>query len=153
MLPPNSISSSTGSRVVPATESTIARLSPASALSKLDLPTLGRPINAMRRYPSCTCAAPTSGSSLTIASSKSPLPRPCRAETKCGSPNPIFQSACASDSSLSPSTLLATRIVGFFALRSSCTRMSSSSSAPTCASTTKHKTSASPIASSALALT
>ena len=43
--------------------------------------------------------------------------------------------------------------MGFLALRSSCTKMSSSSSAPTCASTTKASTSASCIASSADALT
>ena len=44
VLPPSSISSSTGSRVVPATLSTTTRSSPASLLSRLeDLPTLGRP--------------------------------------------------------------------------------------------------------------
>ncbi|CAB4531792.1 unannotated protein [freshwater metagenome] len=43
------MSSSTGSRVVPATSSTIERCSPAKALSKEDLPTLGRPINATFR--------------------------------------------------------------------------------------------------------
>ena len=44
-------------------------------------------------------------------------------------------------------------MVGFLALRNSLTKMSSSSSAPTCASTTKANTSASRIACSAPALT
>src|SRR5487761_1151799 len=43
VVPPSSMSSSTGSLVVPATESTTARCSPASLLSRLDLPTFGRP--------------------------------------------------------------------------------------------------------------
>ena len=51
VLPPSSISSSTGSRVVPATLSTTTRSEPASRLSRLDLPTLGRPTSATRRGP------------------------------------------------------------------------------------------------------
>ena len=47
VVPPNSISSSTGSLVVPATSSTNTRASPARALSKLDFPTLGRPSRAI----------------------------------------------------------------------------------------------------------
>ena len=43
------MSSSTGSRVVPAASSTIERLSPAIAFNKLDFPTFGLPISAMRR--------------------------------------------------------------------------------------------------------
>src|SRR6478736_4506580 len=49
VLPPRSISSSTGSRVVPATESTTTRSVPASLLSSEDLPTFGRPSSATRR--------------------------------------------------------------------------------------------------------
>ena len=51
VLPPSSTSSSTGSRVVPATSSTTTRSSPASLLSRLDLPTFGRPSSATRRGP------------------------------------------------------------------------------------------------------
>ena len=51
VLPPSSISSSTGSLVVPATESTRTRSAPASLFSRLDLPTFGRPISATRRGP------------------------------------------------------------------------------------------------------
>ena len=55
VVPPSSISSSTGSRVVPATESTTARCSPASLFSRDDLPTLGRPMSATRRGPASAC--------------------------------------------------------------------------------------------------
>ena len=47
--PPKDNNESTGSRVVPAASSTIDRVSPAIALNKDDLPTLGRPINATLR--------------------------------------------------------------------------------------------------------
>ncbi len=49
--PPSSISSSTGSTVVPATLSTTTRSSPASLLSSEDLPTFGLPTIAIRRGP------------------------------------------------------------------------------------------------------
>ena len=47
----SSTSESTGSTVVPATESTTARCSPVSRLSRLDLPTFGLPTSATRRGP------------------------------------------------------------------------------------------------------
>ena len=49
--PSSSTRLSTGSIVVPATESTTERSSPVSRLSRLDLPTFGRPISATRRGP------------------------------------------------------------------------------------------------------
>ena len=51
VLPPSSISSSTGSTVVPEASSTTTRSSPASLFSSEDLPTLGRPMIAIRRGP------------------------------------------------------------------------------------------------------
>ena len=75
--------SSTGSRVVPATESTTTRSSPTTWLSSDDLPTLGRPSSATRRGPcsSSKRSSGVSGSAARTASSRSPLPRPCSAET------------------------------------------------------------------------
>ena len=45
-LPSNSMTSSTASRVVPAMGETMARSVPVRALSRVDLPTLGRPMMA-----------------------------------------------------------------------------------------------------------
>ena len=131
VCPPSSISSSTGSRVVPATSSTKTRCSPASAFNKLDFPTFGRPTIAILRNPSSGNSEPTSGNSSTNRSSKSPEPRPCSAETKWGSPNPKFQSACAFDSSAFPSTLLAINMVFLPDRRSKVSSEESSSRAPT----------------------
>ena len=105
--------------MVPAISETIERSSPAKALSKDDLPTFGRPIKATLRYPSCTCARPTSGRCATTLSNRSPLPRPCKADTKYGSPNPKFHRECASDSSRSLSTLFAMSTIGFLAFLNS----------------------------------
>src|SRR6202012_4581266 len=90
VLPPSSISSSTGSRVVPATSSTSTRCSPASLLSRLDLPTLGLPSSATRRGPDGAVrgSGGVSGSASSTASSRSPLARPCSALTGYGSPQP-----------------------------------------------------------------
>ena len=65
--------------VVPAKSSTTTRSSPASLLSRLDLPTLGRPMRATRRGPpsgSALAEAETSGMTSRTASRASPLPRP-----------------------------------------------------------------------------
>jgi hypothetical protein len=51
VAPADLTSSSTGSRVVPATSSTTTRWWPTSLLSREDLPTLGRPTRATRRGP------------------------------------------------------------------------------------------------------
>ena len=62
--------------MVPATSSTRTLDSPASALSKLDLPTFGLPTIAILRNPSSGSSEPTSGSSFTNKSRRSPDPRP-----------------------------------------------------------------------------
>ena len=143
-LRPQASRVSIASRVVPGTSETIARSSPSSALSRLDLPTFGRPTKAIaagspsfsaaiaasqsagfgidaveigrlrrhrrrprrrppgrrrrtaRAWPAATSSAQASasasralrassaslsgGSAQTIASSRSPVPRPCDAE-------------------------------------------------------------------------
>src|SRR6478736_1499930 len=153
VLPPSSMSSSTGSRVVPATLSTTTRSEPARRLSRLDLPTLGRPTRATRRGPPWAYApcADTSGSTSSTASRASPLPRPCTADTGNGWPRPRFHSIAASASPRWSSTLLATSTTGLPERRSSLTTASSSSVAPTVASTTNMTTSARSIAISACA--
>src|SRR5690242_946088 len=112
--PPSWISSSTGSTVVPAASSTTARSSLASLLSSEDLPTLGRPTIATRRGPPTSpyASGGGSGSAPRIASSMSPEPRPCSAETGYGSPSPRFHSAAASASVRWSSTLLAASTTG-----------------------------------------
>ena len=97
------------SRVVPATSETTNRSWPSSALTKVDLPTLGRPTMAMRMSPVGRWSSVTSSGSLllerrelrlgrrrrrdrparlTMASSSSRVPRPCSAETGKTSPKP-----------------------------------------------------------------
>ena len=107
--PPWTTSESMASRVVPATSETTKRSVPSSALTKVDLPTLGRPTMAMRMSPVGRCSSVTSSGSsavsskgsnsggggagsipraATMASSSSWVPRPCSAETGKTSPNP-----------------------------------------------------------------
>src|SRR5690625_5877743 len=71
--PPNSISESTGSTVVPATSCTTDSWSPASLLSSELLPTLGFPTSATRRGPpSPAVTMPvTCGSAASTSSSRS----------------------------------------------------------------------------------
>ena len=138
---------------MPATLSTTARSSPASRFSSEDLPTLGLPTMATRRGPRTTSkdSAGASGSAARMASSMSPEPRPCRAETGYGSPSPRFQRPYASASARASSTLLAARITGFSDFRRMRTTDSSASVMPTVASTTNSTASASPTAISAWA--
>ncbi len=92
-----------------------------------------------------------SGSAARIASSMSPDPRPCSAETGNGSPSPRFQSPWASASVRSSSTLFAARTTGRPLLRRTFTTASSASVIPTVASTTNSTASASETATSAWA--
>ncbi len=145
-------SSSTGSTVVPATLSTTTRSLPARAFSSEDLPTFGLPSSATRRGPaSRPIPEPSSGRIATAASSRSPAPRPCSAETVCGSPSPSDHSDWASSSVFSSSALFATRRTGLPALRRTWTTASSVSVAPTFASTMNITASASLTARSAWA--
>jgi len=149
--PPSSTSSSTGSTVVPATLSTTDRCWPVSLLSSDDLPTLGLPTIATRRGPPTGTSASrgASGSTASRASSRSPDPRPCRADTGCGSPSPNAHMDAASASVRWSSTLLAARTTGLRLCRSTRTTASSSSVMPTVASTTNTTASAASIANSA----
>ena len=79
-------------------------------------------------------------------------PRPCKAETACGSPRPRFHSAAASASPERLSTLFAASTTGLPARRSTRTTPSSASVAPTVASTTNTTTSAAAAAISACAV-
>jgi len=86
--PPITTTSSTGSRVVPATDPH-DRAPPASVLSRLDFPTFGRPSNATRRSP-VSAGPPTSDNRwqhLEQASSRSPLPA-CAARHRVRLPQP-----------------------------------------------------------------
>ena len=89
---------SIASRVVPGTSETITRSSPRSAFRRLDLPTFGRPRIATRIASSPTAVGPLPGSRATIASSRSPVPWPCRAESGIGSPSPSRWNSSASTS-------------------------------------------------------
>ena len=87
------------------------------------------------------------------ASSTSPEPRPCSAETGYGSPRPSDHSMAASASCMGESTLLATSTTGLPERRSSRTTRSSVSVGPTVASTTNITASASSTATSACSAT
>src|ERR1700736_5576853 len=141
VVPPSSMSSSTGSRVVPATGSTSERSCPASLLSRLDLPTFGRPRSATRRGPPSSSSASfgASGSASRITSSRSPLPRPCSALTGTGSPSPSDQSAATSGSALVSSTLLAATTTGLPDRRSTAATAAAAAVTPTVASPTNRK--------------
>ena len=100
------------------------------------------------RGPSSTSSGDT-GKAARTASSRSPLPRPCSAETANGSPRPRFHSRAASASARWSSTLLAARITGLPERRRIFTTVSSASVIPTPVSTTNSTASASDTATSA----
>ena len=140
--------------MVPATESTTARSSPVSLLSRLDLPTFGLPTSATRRGPAARSPSRgASGNALMIASSRSPELRPCSALTANGSPSPSDHSEATSPSSRWSSTLLAASSTGRLDRRSTLETASSVAVAPTDASTTSSTASEVDMASSACAAT
>ena len=113
LRPSTSIGVSIASRVVPATSDTITRSRPRNALTRLDLPTFGRPITARRTTSSSSSAtSSSSGSSSTRRSSRSPVPRPWAAETATGSPRPSPWKSCASTRSCGASILFAATTIG-----------------------------------------
>src|SRR3954447_16437349 len=154
-LPPRVMSSSTGSTVVPATSLTTTRSSLATLFSSEDLPTFGLPTIATRRGPpaSASRSGGASGSASRTASSMSPVPRPCIADTGNGSPIPRLHRFIASDSIRWSSTLFAASTTGLPAFRSTRTTASSASVMPTVASTTNSTASAALMAISACAAT
>ena len=98
---------------------------------------------------SCLATLDTSGRTSITLSRTSATPRPCRAETGCGSPRPSDQRAAASASPLSSSTLLARSRTGFLLALSIFTTRSSVAVGPTVESTTNSTASASSTAISA----
>ena len=94
-----------------------------------------------------------SGSSATTSSSRSPVPRPCRALIGQGSPRPRAMASQASASRWDESTLLTTTRTGRPDRLSTRATARSSSMTPTVTSTTNRTTSASAMARSAWALT
>ena len=104
VVPSRSRRMSMESRVVPGTSETITRGAPTSALTRLDLPTFGRPRMATRissLTSSWRAASGISASRSTIRSSRSPEPVPCRPETGTGSPRPSAWNSTASRSTTS----------------------------------------------------
>src|SRR5918993_303893 len=168
---PSSVSTrvSMASRVVPGRSWTTARSSPVSRLNSVDLPTLGRPTIATATpavpMPSLfsvstgassngtTSSAPSSGKNVTAASSRSPVPRPCRALTGYGSPRPRVSRSHTAGSWAVSSTLFATSRTGLPDRRATSATWASSSVTPTMASTTSRTTSASASAFSDCLLT
>ena len=152
MRSPRSSTVSTASRVVPGISLTISRSRPRSALTRLDLPTFGRPRIATRIASSDSEGRPggaSRSSSTRMRSSRSPLPIPCSAEIGIGSPSPSRCSSSANGSWLGSSILFASTSTGLCASRRICATSSSPGVTPAHASTTKSTRSASATASRA----
>ena len=79
---------SIASRVVPATLLTIMRSVPRMRFVSDDLPTLGFPMMATLMTSSSSYSSSSGGKYCKHASSRSPVPWPCTAETAMGSPRP-----------------------------------------------------------------
>ena len=149
---PRSSTVSTASRVVPGISLTISRSRPRSALTRLDLPTFGRPRIATRIASSDREGRPAGASrssSATTRSSRSPEPVPCWPEMGIGSPSPSRCSSSASGSWPGSSILFARTSTGLCASRRIWATSSSPGVTPARASTTKSTRSASPTASRA----
>ena len=147
--PSRSNSVSIASRVVPGTSDTITRSSPRIAFSRLDLPTFGRPRIATRIASSPTCDGPAPGNRATTASSRSPVPWPCSADSGIGSPRPSRWNSSASVSRAGSSILFASRKTCLRAERRISATSSSPGVIPAFASTTKSTRSASATAARA----
>ena len=165
---PSSVSTtvSMASRVVPGMSCTTERSSPMSRLNRVDLPTLGRPTRATendplarrprrraasrrrgRRPPSASPSAapsvPGRAARRRTASSRSPVPRPCRALTGNGSPRPRLIELPGLASAVVVVDLVDHDEHPEASRRSSPATRASSSVTPTCVSTTNSTTSAS----------
>ena len=148
---PSSVSTtvSMASRVVPGMSCTTARSSPISRLNRVDLPTFGRPddgatekilLGRRRRRRLGAGVGRRSAARAAArrrASSRSPVPRPCRALTGSGSPRPSDMNSQIAASRLASSTLLATTSTGASTGGAASATRLSSSVMPTMASTTK----------------
>ena len=94
-------------------------------------------------------SGPTPGRRATIASSRSPVPWPCRAESGIGSPSPNRWNSSASTSRAGSSILFASRKTGLRAVRRISATSSSPGVIPIFASTTNRTRSASATAARA----
>ena len=146
--PSQTNSVSMASRVVPGMALTMERSTCSSALSSDDLPTLGRPTIAMRTESAGGCSS-TTGTSATIASSRSPVPVPCKAEIGYTLPRLSSKNSNAACLRASLSALLAARITGRPERRKISATSRSAAVTPSLASTKKTTASASVIATSA----
>ena len=129
-----------------------ARSRPRSALTRLDLPTFGRPRIATRIASSGSDGRPAGASrssSSTIAVEQVAGAVPCRPEIGIGSPSPSRWNSSANGSWLGSSILFASTSTGLCASRRIWATSSSPGVTPARASTTKSTRSASPIASRA----
>ena len=137
------------SRVVPGMSVAITRSSPISRLTSVDLPTLGRPIIAMRMESSSGVAASVSGSrpASTISINDS-QPMPCTAAMACGSPQPRRWNSAPTTPGSRPSALLTARNSGLPARSSRRATYWSSVVSPARPSTTRMTRSASDTARS-----
>ena len=117
---------------------TILRFSPMNAFSKLDLPTLGRPIIATLISSLSLTTSSGAGRCLTNSSNNSPVPLPWIPDIGIGSPKPRFQNSAASDRpNLEPSHLFTASSTGIFCRRNQPPSCSSASVIPAIPSTTK----------------
>ena len=95
------------------------------------------------RSSSSSGCRPRAGAARRARSSRSPVPRPCAAETAIGSPRPRPWKSCASGTSLGASILLAATITGTSPRRRMSATSSSPGRSPARASTTSSATCAS----------
>ena len=147
--PSHSTMVSTGSRVVPGTSCTIMRGSPRMALRIELLPTFGRPMMqkaGMRSSAGSSSVSTGSGRFSTSRSRKSPMLRPCSADTVATGPSPRPHSSCARISDSALSHLLATTMTGRCDRRRRSATSRSPAVAPAAASTTNRMMSASSMA-------
>ena len=104
------------SRVVPGKSATISRGSPTSALTSVDLPTLGLPTTATRR-PLSTASSSDAGNLASTWPNNSSTPCPVRAEITKGAPNASSKYSAAIVAPSSPSALFTTTNTGLSPLR------------------------------------
>src|SRR5262245_15312304 len=131
----------------------MTRSCPTSALTRLDLPTFGRPSTATRIASEPISGGPSPGRSETTRSSRSPVPCPWSAEIGSGSPSPSRWNSRASSSRLGSSTLFATTRTGLPERRRMSATSSSPGVTPALASTTRRTRSAAPTARPACSAT
>ncbi len=137
------------SRVVPGSSKAITRSSPNNALTKVDLPTFGRPTMAifgflrLVRSSSKLC----SGKFSKASSTKSLTPSPCADEIDNGSPKPNSWKSAETTALFIPSVLFTASKTGRCDLRNLSAIINSCGVMPARPSTKKITTSASSMAS------